>query len=210
MKKVILLCLSFFLGASLYAQKDTTWKMNFPRHEVHFTLGDPSYSQIDLYFYRWDIEPGTHQHGWFNSDNYKKYKVTTASASFSYLYRFKKWLWFGADLSYCSYYTIYHDRISDRRTGVDHSQLIHLFPYVRFSWLNKSLVTLYSGIGCGVSLAFEKENANREHFYFNCLPNIQMTFVGVTVGKKWFGISEFGFGPKGIINAGFGYRFNSK
>lgn len=35
----------------------------------------------------------------------------------------------------------------------------------------------------------------------------QATFIGVRFGAKVYGTAELGVGPKGIVNAGVGYRF---
>jgi hypothetical protein len=78
-------------------------------------------------------------------------------------------------------------------------------PELRFSYLNRPHVTLYSGIALGVMLDHVK---SREYQGTQAFLGYQLTAFGVKAGgKHWFGNVELGVGHKGIASAGFGYQF---
>ena len=78
-------------------------------------------------------------------------------------------------------------------------------PDVRFSYLNRPHVTLYSGIALGVMLDHVKA---REYQGTQAFLGYQLTAFGVKAGgNHWFGNVELGIGQKGIVSAGFGYQF---
>lgn len=83
-------------------------------------------------------------------------------------------------------------------------------PAVQYEWFNRGIVTMYSDLGCTFDIThkydeFEGEvYQNTTRLYIR--PNV--TPFGITVGKKLFGFAEvFSFGPRGLFNAGIGYRF---
>lgn len=211
MRRYFCVLLLSFLCLSLSAQKDSlSFKEQFPRHELQFGLGDPllASQSFDLY---WIHHPFNYSNnGWFSDDNYTKYTFLTPAITVSYFYRIKKWLWVGGHVSYASGYAWLHDKITDNRIGTNHSHNISVAPVVRFSWLNKKYVTLYSAVGFSLSCDISRRNDKYRSISMGTHIMPQLTFVGVSVGKRWFGFSELGMGDKGIFSAGFGYRFNSK
>ncbi|MBQ9661163.1 MAG: hypothetical protein IJV37_07920 [Bacteroidales bacterium] len=63
-----------------------------------------------------------------------------------------------------------------------------LLPNVRFSYFNREWVRLYSGLGAGLTVAFD----NERHAEF--APALNLNFLGVQVGKgHWSGSAELGF-----------------
>lgn len=85
-----------------------------------------------------------------------------------------------------------------------------LVPTVRFTYLNRPIVRLYSSIGVGVGFCRERTRnvdghieANRnEHF---C--PAEVTILGVSVGRRLFGFAELSTGSMGVCSAGIGYKF---
>ena len=89
-------------------------------------------------------------------------------------------------------------------------------PEVRFSYLNRPHVTLYSGLSMGLLI-------NRGNYYRGTVPEelyrpgenhtsvfsaFQLTAFGLKAGAKhWFGSFEAGVGIKGFVNLGVGYEF---
>jgi hypothetical protein len=66
------------------------------------------------------------------------------------------------------------------------------------------MVSLYSGVGAGVTVIFEKDygingTSTTETDYTFAY---QVNMIGVRVGKQIAGFAEFGFGLKGLMNIG--------
>jgi len=83
----------------------------------------------------------------------------------------------------------------------------------KFNYIAKPSFQLYGYFGLGMTVVkFGKVNkfANGEQPEVdNRLPHINAHFtpIGMRFGKDFGGFVEFGYGYKGIINAGFSYRF---
>ena len=132
--------------------------------------------------------------------------------SFNYHYRAIKWLWVGGLATVSGLHNTWRDRFTDEVT--DHGSEVHitLMPDLRFSYLNREHVTLYSGFGLGLNMVFMNDPhlsnlyGEDKASYFSLA--YQLTAFGVKAGAKhWFGDLELGYGHKGIISAGFGYEF---
>jgi len=122
------------------------------------------------------------------------------SYTFSYHHRLENWFWIGANLNISSAL----ERHSYITNPPDIMTNIMLVPSVRFSYLNKPNITLYSGLSCGFGLILDYKYPGFRFFY-------QGTLLGFSIGKKnFFGGGEIGFGYKGLLSAHFGYRFPIK
>ena len=98
-------------------------------------------------------------------------------------------------------------------TAVDNYALVSLMPSVRFTYLNRPWVRLYSGVDVGCAYLFsgttyydsktgsEKGENNNFLFAFN------ITAFGVNVGKKFYGLFELNAGYDAIVKVGIGARF---
>lgn len=71
---------------------------------------------------------------------------------------------------------------------------------VRFDWLRRDIVTMYSSIGAGVAVL--KENDFNE-----VIPMFDFTAVGLSLGRRFYGYVELGSGASGGLRAGVGVRF---
>ena len=71
---------------------------------------------------------------------------------------------------------------------------------LRFDWLRKRNVQMYSSIGLGLAARFSFNN--------NILvPMYDATYVGASFGRSLYGFVEVGGGISGLIRTGIGYRF---
>jgi len=125
-----------------------------------------------------------------------------------YGYWFRKWLYVGGVASWTG-------GISRISSVVDHSRVdaynynaLTIMPIVRFAWLNRGIVQLYSGVGIGGSVAIY-EPTLKGALATRWKMNFDVTFIGITVGKRWFGYFDIGAGGRGTISAGAGYRFTT-
>ena len=82
---------------------------------------------------------------------------------------------------------------------------------LKFYWLNRGIVRMYSGFGAGVGmittnmLATTKEESTEMQTML--MPSVDIRLLGLTVGRKLYGRFELGALSSGIITAGIGYRF---
>ncbi len=131
--------------------------------------------------------------------------------SFNYHYRLTKWLWAGAMVNYAYYrdHTDYTYQVYNMRW----MHCITLMPELRFSYLNRPHVTLYSAVATGVTLFVGHENPSWEIYdgqwwKLSTFPTFQLTAFGIRAGgERLFGTFETGFGIKGIVSGGIGYAF---
>lgn len=125
-------------------------------------------------------------------------------------YWVKDWLYVGGTLSWTGGFEHAY-RISDnRRVETQSYNQLTIMPTVRFAWLRRGIVQLYSdaGLGAGASI-YNKFN---KRAYAKPIIAYDLTFIGIAVGRDWFGYADFGTGNRGIVSVGFGHRFtnNSK
>ena len=132
------------------------------------------------------------------------------SYTLSYHNRLKKWFWYGAYLNVFptqrynwggGWYDYETERWIESPVRDYYSTKISLAPSVRFSYLNKPLITLYSGISLGWGLLVNENRDNRLSFFYHA------TLFGFSVGKKFFVGGEIGMGYRGLYSINAGYRF---
>lgn len=147
--------------------------------------------------------------------------------SFDYHYRAAKWFWLGLSTGYGFYKeSHYPDGIVspdlDHWVCKQHNFLI--MPSLRFSYLNRPHITLYSGLDIGLLIVrrtpermnqFVDEGWSPDddpsgwpHNRTDVFSAFQLTAFGVKAGAKhWFGSLELGAGIRGFVNLGVGYEF---
>jgi hypothetical protein len=92
------------------------------------------------------------------------------------------------------------------------STYITVMPSVKFNWLRKNNLGLYSAASAGIMFINDKVDKG-----YNGTKNVksdnvttfmfQGTLLGAEVGGKFRGFAELGFGEKGVVCAGLRYRF---
>lgn len=147
--------------------------------------------------------------------------------SLDYHYRAAKWFWLGLSTGYGFYKeSHYPDGIVspdlDHWVCKQHNFLI--MPSLRFSYLNRPHITLYSGLDIGLLIVkrtpermiqFVEEGFSPDDDpsdwpdkRTDVFSSFQLTAFGVKAGAKhWFGSFEAGVGIKGFVNLGVGYEF---
>lgn len=215
MKKIALLSMLLvcFSAASFAQEEEQDWRQVFPRNEFSIGIGDPAFASLQrgsiwdkLIYDRWYNE-GDDLNDWFSPAQYHTNYVATCPIFVGYMYRLRKFLWLGGSVSYMGVFGKVFDARDDSFLYNHTETQIAFLPTVRFSYLNKKYVTLYSGLSTGFLLNFEK-NDGSTNVYFH--PTLQVTAFGVSAGRKFFGYTEIGWGYEGFITAGIGYRFNAK
>ena len=66
--------------------------------------------------------------------------------------------------------------------------------------LRKPIINLYSAVGAGIAARFAYDDGV-------VTPMYDLTFFGLTLGRKVYFFAEVGAGISGSLRAGVGYRF---
>ena len=196
MKRIILIAGVLLFTSGLSAQKDSS----FYKHEVKMSISDGLVATIF-----WTME----------SDR-KKSAALFANVSLSYFYRPVKWFWVGGN-----FVNYFGNRISydwreyypdGRYRDFSKSKIKYcgvVAPEIRFSYLNRKSVVLYSAFSGGIGLenGFNRKYYNypERNYYFH------LTYFGFSCnfGENQNGFlgGEFGVGMKGFFIFHGGYRF---
>ena len=125
-----------------------------------------------------------------------------------YYYQVTHWCQVGVKTvvegSKLTYYTDTTKRVIDH---VSQDVLLSFMPSVRFTYLNRPWVRLYSSVDVGVGFFLSStggsdgDSGNKALFAFNVTP------IGVSVGKKFYGLFELNAGYDAIVKVGIGARF---
>jgi len=198
MKRIIFITVILLCTSGLYAQKDS----NFYRHETRISVGD---AFLPMMF--WTYEP------WGDRKNNAN---LYANVAFSYSYRPVKWFWVGGN--FINYFgeKIYYDwreyDVKGEFKDFSISKIKYcavIAPEIRFSYLNRKSVILYSALSGGICI---ENGFSTNHFKY---PEINYYFhltcfgFSCNFGKnsKIFLGAEFGLGLKSFGNIHGGYRF---
>lgn len=130
-----------------------------------------------------------------------------------YYYQVKPWCQVGFKATVeLAKTTHFADTLRTVVTSIDHYALVSLMPSVRFTYLNRPWVRIYSGVDVGCAYLWtgttkdksgndEKGQNNNFLFAFN------VTAFGVNVGKKFYGLFELNAGFDAMVKVGIGARF---
>lgn len=137
----------------------------------------------------------------------------TPSYNLSYNYKTTNRITLGGTLTYArnrsKNYVLETQTISSETNT--HITMVGLTPSVKFDWLQKKIIRLYSSTGIGIGYIMERETDITTNHSINkssVVPLIDFTCIGVSVGGKIFGSMELGLSSSGIIRIGIGYRFS--
>ncbi len=206
MKKLLLLFLLSAMPAGVFAQEEPAVvrvRRPFkPQHELRLTAGAypllPSMSD-------WEGCAA----GIFHDRTHRGPVYTSGTWSLSYDYRFKKWFDLGLTFSYYGEYSRSYSNRDSSLVGRNRAHAVTVMPMARFTWLNRRWVRMYSSLGLGATFGygrFDTEGSRPE----NAMIAFQVTPVGISVGRSFFGFAEIGLGAQGALMMGVGYRFNPK
>ena len=207
MKKVILFAVCcLFVSSYTEAQTKDSYKL---KNEItvrwgvvddedwyyngHGYIGDYSYWGSPLERYN-------------NGKYYYDDQIYTQALTVSYTSELKRWLALSINASYSGVFQNERETASGKKMDKYTKHRIAIYPMVRFTYFNRPSVRLYSAVGLGFGMKREGWSNNDDYDYENYVSG-QITFFGISVGKKLFASWEFGYGSMGILNMGVGYRF---
>ena len=131
-------------------------------------------------------------------------RIRTQAFSLGYTQELSQWLSLGVQAAYSGIYQ--SQRLEGMTTDRLYTHRFALYPAVRFTYLNRPIIRLYSGAGLGVGMKWKHEFFDRDVEY-SVFPTGQVTFFGLSVGHRLFANWEIGYGVKGYLTLGMGYRW---
>ena len=122
-------------------------------------------------------------------------------------YWIKDWLYVGGAFIWTGGFSRIEEYHVHKILGYYNYDSFTLMPLVRFAWVRKGVVQLYSGVGLGINFARAEEPKRK---YYEAVIAHDLMFLGISVGRNLFGYVDVGVGQRGIVSMGIGYRFKNK
>lgn len=172
------------------------------KHDLRVGLGSLSFVQ-SLLLETWgdgccDISMPNLRGQVINASTYLSPEYYTGMFSLSYTYHTRRWFQYGGTLYFGAITRSRFDNETDKKVENLNSYAGGVMPTVRFVYLYREKVQLYSAVSLGV--CFNEDEV---------LPWGDLTLFGCSFGKKLFGFVELGAGFGGWGRVGIGYHFNA-
>ncbi len=201
--------------------------MPYFRHEFKLELRDPTCIALFDRYFVFVMPVGFDLDLDLNKGLLSPWFHTTPVFAFAYHFRATKWLWIGLHTQYVHYMDLEIKDLTQTVPGIC-DRRYHAFsflPELRFSWFNRSHVTLYSELSFGLTkfigkvTNYDLDYVDNSDSYFDInsshngqprtlFPSLHVTLFGVRAGgEHWFGSFELGAGFKGFGAIGVGYGF---
>jgi hypothetical protein len=95
--------------------------------------------------------------------------------------------------------------------GSKYDNIYGMLARVKFSYVNRPVLQLYSGICMGIGIDLYHVDYNGSSYHDRkLLPAGEVVIMGLRAGRKLGGFMEFGFGTLGILNGGISYKFGTE
>lgn len=214
MKKLLTLISMLLVVGTLSAQRVTVQREDIgdsiritriipkwtPQHDFRFSIGTPSeVDDVILHPYYWSYGHHEFEKLMEISDTYSGSRWFLGAYSFSYTYQPRRWFQFGGTVSVVATTQSRFDRFTNAKVETHNQYAVSIMPTLRFFYMNRDLVQLYSALSFGYVLSPKKS-----------VPYADVTVLGCSVGRNLFGFAEVGTGVAGGARIGIGYRFNAK
>ncbi len=219
MKRTLLIAIALLVGSAASAQSDKD-RPSFDfslrngaenKHEVRLTVGVTPLFEDDFFVYDEPAIVERYHNVIYPSDlTYRGALKTSGGYALSYMYSPLRWLSVGLYAGYVCEWQPTHLRSTQAITSITKERHLMLVPTVRFTYLNRPIVRLYSSIGIGVGFCRERirnVDGHIEANYSDRFCPAEVTFLGVSVGRRLFGFAELSVGSMGCCSAGIGYKF---
>ena len=133
-----------------------------------------------------------------NADTHLTPRMFVGNYTLSYTYHDRRWLQYGGKVVFGASTRWRKSSITGEKIDNLSYYCLSVMPSVRFNWFYREKVQLYSTVSIGVITDFD-----------SVYPWGDLTLVGCSFGRKFFGFAEVGMGTAGWLRAGVGYRFNA-
>lgn len=96
--------------------------------------------------------------------------------------------------------------------GTSYDNLMSMIARLKFAYVNKGAIQVYSGVAIGITVDLNKTtlNGGQEYRDKNLRPAGEIILMGIRGGRKLGGFVEFGFGTNGIVTGGVSYKFGKE
>ena len=120
-----------------------------------------------------------------------------------YTQQLKPWLAVGAKATFAAVWQHRYSVIGGREVCSNDRYVIGALFDMRFSWLRRKSMEMYSSVDVGLAGYFDSR-------YGEIIPMLDVALVGITFGRAFYGFVEVGAGVGGSVRGGVGFRFNAK
>jgi len=198
------------------------------KHEVAVSVGTLTNSQ---YLDAWDdfadiaasaLVTSVVTGGTYTGIVSQKNDVNLPAISVEYFYHVHKAIGLGGIFTYngeksdmyCDYQDNIHSKTTEEKVGTARRHNITIMPAVKFDWLRREHIGLYSKAAVGITFMMERQNQdtpNGDTEVYNdndLVVNFQATVLGFEAGNERIrGFAELGMGEQGVVQAGLRYKF---
>ena len=171
-----------------------------PKHDIRVGVGTLS-AVTSLLLDDWGYASGVpydFRSDMASTDTYLTPRYFVGNYSLSYTYHDRHWLQYGGTAVFGASTRWRKSAITGEKLDNLSYYSLSIMPTVRFNWFYREAVQLYSTISVGLVTDFD------EAYLWG-----DLTLVGCSFGRKFFGFAEVGMGMAGWLRAGVGYRFNA-
>ena len=196
MKKLVSVLLCLVVVMPVFAKNDKD------RNEFSITYGQ--YTIPQFAYVMGGVLGAAFTAGHFSIEN----PHLIGAAGVEYVHYVNGWLGFGG-AAMCDYMTATALSVDSNGNKTPNGDFklgcLSAMPLVKFAWLNRAHVGLYSKLAAGAGYTFTGDNADvKDNFMFA----FQATPIGVDFGGERFrGFVEAGIGTQGIANVGVRWLF---
>jgi hypothetical protein len=195
MKKLVALLLCLIVVCPVFAKNDTD------KNEFSITYGQITVPQAA--YVLGGVFGAMFSLGHFSFEN----AHFVGGAGVEYVHYVNDWLGFGGAVL-CDYMTATAMNVDSEGKKTPNGKfnlgIVSAMPEVKFAWLNREHVGLYSKLAAGAGLFFANGSDAKDNISFA----FQATPIGVDFGGERFrGFVEAGVGMQGIVNGGVRWLF---
>ena len=206
MRKALAVLLGLTVVFGAYAKNDRD------KNEFSITYGQATLPQFAYVF--GGVLGAAFSLGHFSFENSRM----LGAAGLEYVHYVNDWLGFGGAAT-CEYMTSDAYSVASDGTKTPNGKynfgFASVMPVVKFAWLNRAHVGMYSKLAFGAGMAFNNGNSGGDSSSDGgnkALENVtfagQVTPVGIDFGGETFrGFVEAGVGMQGVVNAGVRWQF---
>ena len=126
--------------------------------------------------------------------------LTLQSLYVEYMRTINPWFSMGVKGTFAAQWSSLYNAHTNELFIRNNSYAISALLNLRFEWLRRHSVQMYSGVGAGLAARIERANGA-------LIPMFDLTLVGLSVGRSFYGFVEIGEGISGSLRGGFGVRF---
>ena len=196
MKKILAIFMCFVVVSSAYAKNDKD------RNEFSITYGQFTIPQFA--YVMGGVLGAAFSLGHFTFDN----AHLIGAVGVEYVHYVNNWFGIGG-AAMCDYMTATAQNVDSEGNKTPNGKfqlgVVSAMPVLKFAWLNRPHVGLYSKLAAGAGYTFTGESTEVKD---NFMVAFQATPLGVDFGgEKFRGYVEAGLGMQGLVNVGVRWLF---